>query len=710
MGKMMKHVDYDALLMEHSNTICYICDVKTHETLHMTKAAMDLYGLKSPDEYAGKACHEILHGLKAPCPFCASSRLSYDKSCCLEYYNEKLGLWISASDKLIDIEGHPCRMGIAHDITAQKEQMNRLSEQLLVENALIDCIRVLAHERDMKDAINHFLETIGKFYCARRAYIFEFDSDSVFMDNTFEWCAEGVSREIERLQGLPTSCVAEWIRMFEEKGEFYITSIHHDLDPDSADYQILSAQGIESLLAAPLVKDGRITGFLGVDDPSRSSDNLTLLRAASDFILEELEKRRLISELEYASYTDILTGLKNRNQYIRALQEYTRRPPDTLGVIFVDINGMKKTNDTYGHNFGDYVIVRVATLMKEHLTGQLFRIGGDEFVALCPNMEQDVFYENAAALRRRFEDDEDCDVSLGCIWRSGELNIQNQILQADDLMYTEKQSYYRAVLRTGRLARTGMASEVLGELAAKRFVVFYQPQFNIKNQLIIGAEALVRKINDDGTLIPPDHFIPFYELEGVIRHVDLYVLETVCRHVQRWMEEGVSLNISVNFSRVTLMEPDIVATIQEICGRFHVPPAYLTVEITESISKMDHEQLKLLVESLTKAGFTISLDDFGSKYSNLSILSALDFDVIKFDKTLVDELEHNPKSQAVMQNSIHICQDLNNTHSIAEGIETRGQLDLLSDYSCDYGQGYYFSKPLSFDEFDALIKKQAEKL
>lgn len=663
----MKHEEYDALLMEHSNSICYICDTETYSILHLTKAAMEMYGLSSPDEYVGHKCYELLQGLDAPCPFCTNQQLRCGENYCWEHYNEKLQRWMSVTDTLLYIDGHPCRMESAHDITAQKQRMSQLSEQLTVESVLIKCVRILVHERDLKNAIIHFLETIGQFYCAKRAYITQLEEDSSTMKSTFEWCS-----------------------------------------PDSSD-QIKSAPGVPIFLSAPLMSNGKITGFLGVDTPLKNSDNLTLLHAASDFIMEELEKRRLMSELEYASYTDMLTGLKNRNQYIRILQEYSWNTPATLGVIFVDINGMKKTNDTYGHRFGDYIITKVASIMKEFLHDNLFRIGGDEFVALCEDVTKEEFQETVTSLRQEFVNDKDCDVSLGCIWRSGELDVNDLILQADDLMYAEKQSYYHTVLRTGRVARTGMASEVLREITEDRFVVFYQPQFDIKSYAIVGAEALIRKKEIDGTLIPPDRFIPFYEMEGVIRHVDLYVLDTVCQNIRKWMERGIFLNISVNFSRVTLLEPCIVDTILEICGRYNVSSSHITVEITESISKMDHAELKLLVHNLSEAGFSISLDDFGSKYSNLSILTTLDFDVVKFDKTLVDELEHNPKSQVVMQNSIQICQDLTNTLSIAEGIETRGQLDLLSDYACDYGQGYYFSRPLSLEQFDKLLEEYAGK-
>ena len=224
----------------------------------------------------------------------------------------------------------------------------------------------------------------------------------------------------------------------------------------------------------------------------------------------------------------------------------------------------------------------------------------------------------------------------------------------------------------------------------------------------MGAEALVRKKDENGGLIPPNKFIPFYEAEGVISHVDLFVLRSACTVMQQWLASGHTVYMSVNFSRITLLEPDIVETIKEICRQYDVPTDLITIEVTESISKMDNDQLKELIETINDAGFSISLDDFGSKYSNLAILASMDFDEIKFDRSLVEALESNHKSRVVMESSVKMCRNLDGTSSLAEGIETKGQLDLLLDYQCDYGQGYYFSKPVPPEEFQRLLNRSKE--
>lgn len=699
----MNYEEYDSLIVGHEQNVCYISDIETYEVIHLTHAAMDMMGLKSPEEYKGKKCYKLIQNLDSPCPFCTNNKLCLGKNYHWEHYNTKLNRWLSVDDSLIDIDGRLYRIETAVDITNQKEKMKRLSDQLTLDQALMKCIHTLASSDDYDISFNSFLEELGFFYNASRAYIFEFNFEKEIIINTYEWCAPGISAEIENLQEIPIEYIDDWIRQFKEKGEFYITSLNQDIKENSVELHILQEQGIESLLVAPLMDNDKIIGFIGVDNPSRSTNDLALLRASSDFVKEELKKRHLIKSLEIACYTDSLTGLNNRNRYIENLKNYENNPPESLGIIFADINGMKTINDTYGHELGDKLLIKVATILKKTETPHIYRIGGDEFVLLFENDEKDDFYQKALQLKKECDDDEECDVSLGCIWKKDNIDVNNLIIKADEMMYAEKQSYYKNVLSEGPATRVGIASEVVNEISQQRFVVFYQPQINIKSGEIIGAEALVRKKGLDDRLISPGKFIPYYEIEGVIRHIDLFVLEDVCMTMKQWKKQGIDLKVSVNFSRVTLMGEHIVDEIMNICNKYEISPQEISIEVTESISKMDHEQLRELVNELMKKGFTLSLDDFGSKYSNLSILNDMDFDIVKMDKTLVDGLEKSNKSRVILKNAIQMCQELDTTHTLAEGIETVGQLRLLSDYSCELGQGFFISKPVSLDQFNNLL-------
>lgn len=700
----MREAFFEQSIINLQNLVAYATDTDTNEIIYMTQPAATLYGFKDVQETYGRKCYQLIQGMDTVCPFCTNSKLIPDKPYHWQHYNEKLQTWFDITDILVKFEGKSCRLEIARDITDQKVRFDRVSSRLTVEETLVDCIQTLSSEADVNAAVDRFLEIIGHFYTADRAYIFEYEKN--YIKNTFEWCAPDILHQMKVLQEIPIEYVREWNYKFELDGEFFITSLDKELEVDTPEYRILKDQGIESLAVAPLRKNGKIIGFLGVDNPRESTDDLTLLRSVCSFVLEEMERRRLIRDLELSSYTDFLTGLQNRNSYIKMLDKLSGQTLQSLGVIYIDINGMKKINDSNGHEYGDRVIKKVADTLKLRVGPEAYRVGGDEFTVLCVDIEEQEFRALTEKLVRDFDKNKEYDVSIGHTWKEGNISADEEILKADDLMYAEKQRYYHAVLQGDRRARAGIATELLEDIADRRFEVYYQPQICLKTGRIIGAEALVRKWNKRGNLILPDHFIPQYERERVIRHLDLYVLQTVCADLQKWKRQGIETHISSNFSRVTLMASDIVMKIKQICQEYGVPAENITIEVTENISKLEPHQLLELMEQLIGEGFSVSLDDFGSKYSNLSILTTLDFNEIKFDKSLVDKLSSDVKSRIVMKNTMQICHELPKTRSLAEGIETVEQLDLLHQYHCEYGQGYYFARPMGSEAFFELIRKE----
>ena len=702
---MMKYEEYDSAIINQGNVVCYIIDRDTYDLIHVTKKGMELFGLQTPEDYYGKKCYQILQGRTTPCPHCNNALLKIGETHSRDHFNEYLQRWMYVEDSLIDLDGQQYRIEYARDVCAEQKKNRRLSDQRSIEKVLLDCVRALSIEDDYDQAFNRFLERLGRYYRASRAAIFEFDLKNKLLYNTYEWCAPIASPLIDHLQGIPLSHIQNWIEKFQKYNEFCIHTSDEELSHDSAEFQFMDSQNIKNILAAPLYANNQLIGFIAVDDPTNRKDDLTLLRATTSFVTEEQKKYRLIKDLDHANNTDHLTGLRNRSKYTEVLRRYETCPPQSLGIIYADVNGLKAANDTYGHKYGDQVLTMVSRILKQFDHDNTYRIGGDEFIVLLENIEQEAFNTFLVKMKQQFEDQPGCDVSLGCLWTHGETDIYAQIAQASELMYAQKQSYYQNVLHKGTSSVTGIYNEVAKEIAQNRFVVFFQPQIDIHTGEVIGAEALVRKKNADGTIITPDKFIPYYEIGGVIRHVDLFVFETVCAALREWETRDIHLKIAVNFSRVTLMEPNIVDTIVSLCEKYDVSPHSITIEVTESISKITHEQLCQLFNDLADRGFSLALDDFGSKYSNLSILNDLSFHVIKLDKTLVDQLHDNTRSQTIMKNIIRMCKEIRVSHILAEGIETKEQLDFLSQYECEYGQGYFFSRPVALDQFNRFIEE-----
>ena len=213
------------------------------------------------------------------------------------------------------------------------------------ESLVANCARIMATESDLHLATNQFLRSIGEYYGAKRAYVVQFYPEKGTLSNTYEWCAKDATPEIDTLQDLPIDVCSDWIKAFHTQGSFYVSSLDRHFDPNSDTYQILDRQNITSLMASPMIENGTLIGFLGVDDLSKNQDDPSILKVAAYFIIEQNTKQKMIDDLKKSSYTDLLTGLFNRNLYIEKLNQYADHHPESLGVIFIDINGLKRTND-----------------------------------------------------------------------------------------------------------------------------------------------------------------------------------------------------------------------------------------------------------------------------------------------------------------------------------------------------------------------------
>lgn len=700
----MNYEKYDSLIMDISGSICYICDTETYDLLHLTQPGMDVYGFSGPESYRGKKCYEVLQGRDSPCPFCNNCKLSEGNQLRWEHYNDKLHRWFDITDTLIRVDGRLCRLEIARDISARKGQsLQEYSGSMSMEDVLFRCLHVLATEKNMNMAVNQFLSTVGSYYQAARTYIFEFDREKGVTNNTFEWCGPGVSREIDNLQDVPLEVVDDWIKKFESDGAFAISSVEGERDPNSEEYRLLQMQGISSLLAAPLLREQQIVGFIGVDDPGQNGGNPGLLRSVSEFIVAELERRRLMEELERASFTDILTGVFNRNGYRKTIRELLASPPENLGVLTISHNGLKQINETFGQKFGDEIIIRSAKKLCSLVSGQICRIGGDEFTVFCPNIPKQEFEAMAEKLYAAFLQEQDYSVSIGWDWDDGSSNVNDQLLRAENWMRTEKQRYYQDEISKGHTVGNA-ADDLYRDMENGCFTVYYQPQIDLRTGRVSGAEALVRKLDENGRIIPPSQFIPYYEARNILQHLDMHILELVLADLQKLRRQGILLHASVNFSRTTILRNSFAAEVCKLCADYGISPSDITVEITETVAEMSRDALCRQLGSIRQAGLKLSLDDFGTEYSNLSILTDVEFDEVKFDKTLVDDICTSGRNQIVLGRLMQMCRQLQQSRIVAEGIEDAGQVEILKSYGCDCGQGYYFHKPMSFGDLVSLLQ------
>lgn len=327
------------------------------------------------------------------------------------------------------------------NIRSARKREAETHQKLVISDTLISCITVLATQKNISIAMDNLLKILNDHFEGDRAYLFEFDFEKQTTSNSYEYATEGVTKEIDKLQDIPISVIDSWIRKFEETGMFYITSLGKDVDKESDAYAILEMQQIQSLIAVPLVKDDVIIGFLGIDNPKVNYDNLTLLSSATFFILDGIDRREKHALLKRLSFEDTLTGVFNRNRFNRVVYKMHTKPQHNLGVAFFDINDLKKTNDTLGHEAGDNLIINSAAAIKEIFPESTFRIGGDEFVTFAYETEEAQFNrlvdDTVEALHKR-----SISVSVGAVWCETCDDIDTIIAQADALMYEKKQDHH----------------------------------------------------------------------------------------------------------------------------------------------------------------------------------------------------------------------------------------------------------------------------
>lgn len=649
----------------------------------------------------------MLQGRDEPCPFCTNAILEKNQIHEWEFENPLINRHTLLKDVLIDFKGHAARMEIAEDVTDQEMKNYQLQNALEVEKIVVECIQGLYETNNPQDKISTVLRRVGEFLKADRAYVFEIKEE--MMNNTYEWCHDGIASQINFCQGMDLELLDLWLPHFEKKESFVVPNIDEIKDSLPEVYEALSTQNIKSVILSPLYKNNKLIGYIGVDNPNLSQINeFNILDAISSFFSLTLERMEESEKLMQSSYIDSLTGLYNRNRFIIDVESFSDLKEQSMAIVYIDINGLKDLNDILGHLYGDSVLVESANHLKEVFKGDfLYRIGGDEFVVLAKEIDEETVIKKVSELQKRFFASENCKAAIGYTWTNSCEHLGKKIAEADEIMYEDKMRYYqehpnniRSQYTSSRTLKLAERSVLKKALENNEFEIYLQPKVDFKHRQTIGAEALVRYRNDKNELIMPDKFIPAMEHARTISLVDFYVFEKVCQILTKWHEEGIEVPpISVNFSRYTLLSYTFIETLNEIWQRYQIPKSMLEIEIIESNENISKSSLLDLIKEIRQAGFPVSIDDFGVKYSNMALFVDAELDTLKLDKSLLRDITTNRKSQLLIGSLGQMCRNLD-IRFIVEGVETEEQFELLKNLDCYGAQGYLISRPIPTNEFE----------
>lgn len=417
-------------------------DPVTYEIVYMNKLLRESLGYEEEKEYVGRKCYEVLQGYNQPCSFCTNPVLEPGKFISWTHKNPVLNKRFMIKDTLMDYLDHRYRVEIAIDVDSEVV-CNTSYYYARSESILNDCLQQIFSTTDPEWSLNKVLSYIGKTFFCDRAYIFEFGDR--FANNTYEWCASNVSPQKDILQNVPFTSFDWWLDLFQENDIVTIQDLEEIRTKHPTVYAILKPQNISRLIAGPISIEGKVVGFLGVDNPSEDMMTLIgpLLKVLGYFIVALLRRRDLLNHLNTLSFHDPLTGAYNRN----AMFEHSKKLQNLncVGIVYCDITGLKQTNDTLGHSAGDQLIQYCFDVLRNTLdTPWIYRIGGDEFVAIFRDMENDAFLAQVKSLQEYVCQDKH-HIAVGYAWSDKPpYDLENLISQADKIMYQNKRDYYAA--------------------------------------------------------------------------------------------------------------------------------------------------------------------------------------------------------------------------------------------------------------------------
>lgn len=419
-------------------------------------------------------------------------------------------------------------------------------------------------------------------------------------------------------------------------------------------------------------------------------------------------------------YVDELTGGANKNSFIIQANKLIKSNPNQYVFILLDIDKFKLVNDHFGYEQGDILLKHIAKVLSLHIAPDeaFARITGDKFYMLLKyvtkeNLEDRLYKITEDISSFKFATNSHFNIVV-C---AGIFVIKNTNISIDIISdraslaankikggHTSAHFFYTDDIHNQIIAENEIENEMQEALEKGDFKVYLQPKYDFITEKIAGAEALIRWEHPKKGMILPGIFIPIFEKNGFVTKIDMYVFEEICKMQRSWAAEGREpLVVSVNQSRLHLDDPNYVDTLKSIIEKYDISPGVMELELTESVFSSNIDIMFNITRKLHNIGFRLSIDDFGSGYSALNMLKDIFVDVVKLDREFFKEPSSAVRGKKIIKSIIMMSKDLG-IETVAEGVETKEQVEFLREIGCDLAQGYYYAKPMPMSDFNALIE------
>lgn len=595
----------------------------------------------------------------------------------------------------------------------------RLGRQIATLKAMSKIDRLILSGADFEevseDVICHLIELTG----FEAAAVIARDTDAPNRAKMISWAD---NEFVHERVSLPQELGHEWCQPRE-------VSLS-EIDGSFAPYKERFLQfGLKYVVLIPVILNDDLKGILLLGSSSSFEMRGGRLQRSID-IAGRLAVALASAEREEALYRqahfDELTGLPNRQLLKDRLEQqlvHARREKQNGAILFLDLDRFKEINDVFGHSVGDIVLAQAAERIVSEVrdTDTVARLGGDEFVIVMPHLTGDNTLRKTASrvLARLTEPftvrgtNHFLSASIGIVvFPDDGDSVETLLKNADVAMYRAKDSgrsrfvFFSKKLNAESRRKIELERDLRMAFAADELEVYYQPQFNLADGIICGAEALLRWRHKELGQIEPGEFIQLAEDSGLIIDIGRWVVDQTCADLRSVLDLGLHPgSMSINVSTLQLRESNFPTDVLDALQRHDIHPGYLQLEITETTVAQNRDTAIDILNVLREAGVQVAIDDFGTGYSSLSYLQQLPFDLIKIDKSFIDLIGSGGNSENICRTIIKMAHELGKK-AIAEGVETQEQAEFLSKNGCDFVQGYYYSHPLPQNEFLEFVEKQ----
>jgi diguanylate cyclase (GGDEF)-like protein/PAS domain S-box-containing protein len=606
------------------------------------------------------------------------------------------------------------------------EEKNKLMElQKLISEFSTDFISVT--HWNFEDKIQSMLCKFGTALKADRAFRFIIDMKENAIIFTNKWYMDELNYNVTfRPQKIDLDKYS-WIRESASKKEILCISNVDLLTEEDKEKEFLKTFQTKSYIAIPIEYDGELYSFISFDTIYEHKEwttaQINILKLLVNILYDGVSKIESDKEIQFLAYNDFLTKLPNRLQLIKKIEHHIILKKEIgFSLIFIDLDSFKVVNDTLGHSGGDILIKLVANELRSIIgsKGIVCRISGDEFIIMLDNIDSEekvnefmkdimkIFHKTFPIEYEEFH----ITASAGVAFypKDGD-NADDLIKNADLAMYQAKalgKNQYTIcsdLLKIERFDKLNLLNNMKRAIEKNEFVLYYQPQVCLKTNKIIGAEALIRWKSPFEGMVSPTIFIPLAEQHGYINEIGEWVIKSACKQIKLWKDNGLKpIKVGVNLSVIQFKDVNLVEKVKNMIDEFNIEPEYLEIEITESVAMNEEDNIMEILNKFKELGLKIAIDDFGTEHSSLSRIRELPIDKIKIDREFIKGLFENDKDKAITKTIILLGKNLN-VKVIAEGAETKEQIEFLKEYGCDEVQGYYFYKPISAEEMEMILSE-----